>query len=464
MAIQTINPATAEVVKTYDEFSPEKLEQVIATAHSAYKNWKSVPVAERAIFMGKVADVLRSKKEEMAKVITLEMGKRIHESRLEIQLCIDIFQYYADNGAKILANKPIESRLGNGYLHYEGQGIVLAVEPWNFPMYQMTRATAPNVIGGNAVLVKQASNVPLCSIEFAKWFTEAGIPEGVVTALLLSGSKIEPLLADDRIIGATLTGSNRSGASVAAAAGQNNKKSVMELGGNDAFYVTDEFPMDKAIDIAYIARLENCGQKCISGKRIILHEKIADEFMQELTAKINSLKAGDPLDECTTLQPMNTEKAMNTVLDQVKRAVAGGATLLQGGTRMDRAGYYIEPAIIKGMTPDNPLFDEEIFGPVVVYYIVKNDEEAISLANNSQYGLGGSILCTNIDRAKQIAEKIETGMMYINTPTLSFPEIPFGGIKKSGFGHELYSDGVYEFLTKKLIVVREELDVVEKFF
>jgi len=460
MTIQTVNPATGEVVKTYTEATPQQIETVLQNAAAAFPVWRDTSIAQRGAALAKVADIIEQRAEKLAQVITLEMGKLIKQSRAEINLTVNILRYYASQGEALLADTPLNSPMGQAYAKHQPLGVILGIEPWNYPFYQMVRMAAPNLVAGNTVVMKQASNVPLCSIEFEQAFIDAGFAPGVYTNLLLSGSKTSGLVADVRVAGVSLTGSEKAGATVASTAATNLKKSVMELGGSDAMIVLDDVDPLSAAKMVLAARMENMGQTCTSSKRIIVLRSVADQIIQGVAAGLSQLQVGDPKDEATTLAPVSSESALETLLDQVSRAVAGGATLVQGGTRIDRTGAYMQPALITNMNPGNPVYYEEIFGPVVVFYVVDTEDEAIAIANDSHFGLGGSVLANDTDRAQRVAQRMDTGMVYINTPTISMPSLPFGGVKRSGYGRELSSDGALAFTNKKLVHIRPAMGKV----
>jgi succinate-semialdehyde dehydrogenase/glutarate-semialdehyde dehydrogenase len=379
------------------------------------------------------------------------MGKLLKESIAEVELSADIFDYYADNGEKFLADSPLETPIGSAFLSYEPLGVLLSVQPWNFPFYQITRSAAPNVMAGNTMVFKHASNVPQCAQIMEDIFLEAGAPKGVYQNLFIPGSKTSALVANKHIKAVTLTGSEPAGAAIAAAAGKYIKKSTLELGGSDAFIVLDDANLDEAVNAAVNGRIWNAGQVCTSPKRIIVEEGIADAFLEKVKAKFKTIKAGDPMDDATTLAPLSSEKAVEDVIKQVEKAVAEGATLLAGGKRIDRAGAFMEPTILTNIKPGNSAYSEEIFGPVFMFYKVKNEDEAIELANATDFGLGGSVFSGNTDRAVNVARQIETGMVYINHLTGITPELPFGGTKGSGYGREQSPAGIFEFVNAKLI-------------
>jgi len=450
-SVKTVNPFTNEIVKQFDVMEDKELDSKIALADSTFKTWKKTAFSVRAKLLHKVADIMRNKKEELGKLATLEMGKLLKESIAEVELSADIFDYYADKGEEFLADSPLETPIGSAFLSYEPIGVLLSVQPWNFPFYQITRSAAPNIMAGNTMLFKHASNVPQCAQIMEDIFLEAGAPEGVYQNLFIPGKKASELVADERIKAVTLTGSEPAGAAIAAAAGKYIKKSTLELGGSDAFIVLDDANVDEAVEAAVNGRMWNAGQVCTSPKRIIVEESIADAFLEKVKTKFASIKPGDPMDPETTLAPLSSEKAVEDVIKQVQKAVEEGATLLLGGKRIDRKGAFMEPTLLTGIEPDNSAYKEEIFGPVFMFYKVKNEEEAIELANATNFGLGGSIFSGDEKRAVNVARQIETGMVYINHLTGITPELPFGGTKGSGYGREQSPAGIYEFVNAKLI-------------
>lgn len=452
-SIKTVNPFNNEIVKEFGVMTDDQINEKTGLADKAFKSWKKTPAARRAAVLSKVAVILRSRKEELGKLATLEMGKLFKESVAEVELSASIFDYYADNGEKFLADKPLDTPLGSAFLSYEPIGVILSIQPWNFPFYQITRSAAPNLMAGNTMLLKHASNVPQCAQIMEDIFLEAGAPEGVYQNLFIPGSKVSDLVADPRIKGVTLTGSEPAGSSVAAAAGKYVKKSTLELGGSDAFIVLDDANIEEAADAAVQGRLWNAGQVCVSPKRIIVEEGIADEFLERVKSKFKTLNIGDPMDEKTDLAPLSSEKAVEDVIRQVQEAVAGGAQLLHGGNRIDRPGAFMEPTILTNIKPGNSAYLDEIFGPVLMFYKVKNEEEAVELANATDYGLGGSVFSSDQEGAVSVARQIETGMVYINHVTGIAAELPFGGTKHSGYGREQSQAAIYEFVNTKLIRV-----------
>jgi len=453
MPIATVNPYTNETLKTFQEQTPKSIERALETAAAEYRHWRTTSFADRAAILHRVAAILRRRREELAKLITTEMGKLIAESVAEVDLSADIFDYYADHGEIFLADQPVATERGEALLRHSPIGLVLGVEPWNFPVYQVARFAAPNVMIGNVVLVKHASNVPQCAIAIESAFQEAGAPAGLYTNLLIPGSKVSELVADERIQGAALTGSEVAGASLAAAAGKSMKKSVLELGGSDALIVLEDADIDQTVEWAFVGRMNNTGQCCVASKRLIVVEPVADEFIQKFVARMSNLRTGDPLDPSTQLGPLSSEAAAVELEGQIRRAVEAGATVLLGGKRIPRKGAFLEATVLTDVTPGTPISHEELFGPVAVIYRVPDEESAIRVANDSPFGLGGSVFTSDVERGKRVADRIDTGMVFINHPTWTAPELPFGGIKRSGYGRELSSLGVEEFVNKKLIRV-----------
>ena len=450
-SIKTVNPATNEVLKSFEEMTDPAIEAAISGADKAYNDWRKTSYEERASFLHKVASLMRKKKDSLAKLITLEMGKLLKQSEGEIALSADIFDYYADNGETFLADKVLDPEYGEALIRNSSIGALLGVMPWNFPFYQVARFAAPNIMVGNTILLKHASNVPQCAAAIEELFKEAGAPEGLYTNLFISGKHTSALVSDKRIKGVSLTGSEKAGASLAEIAGKNLKKVVLELGGSDAFIVLEDADMDKTVEWAVIGRMNNTGQSCVAAKRFIVVEAVADEFLEKFKEKLGALKAGDPMDEDTQLGPLSSEEAAVHLDDQVKRSVAAGAKVLLGGKRIDRKGAYMEATILTDITSDVPAYHEELFGPVASFYRVKDEAAAIELANDSPFGLGGSVFTNDIERGKKVADQIDTGMVFINHPTWTQADLPFGGTKRSGVGRELSELGIQEFVNKKLI-------------
>lgn len=458
MSIQSTNPATNKVVKTFEEMSETAVDQSIAKSVETFASWKRTAYSKRAELLHNVAGLLRKKKQELAQLITLEMGKLVAQAEGEIKLSAEIFDYYANHGESFLADKILKPVHGQALVRHSPIGVLLGVQPWNFPFYQVARFAAPNIMVGNTILIKHASIVPQCAIAIEEMFLEAGAPIGLYTNLLISGERASALVADKRIKGVSLTGSEAAGASIATEAGKYLKKSVLELGGSDAFIVLDDADIDKAVEWAVVGRINNNGECCIASKRFIAVESIADDFFEKLQSKLAGLVIGNPMEPNTNIGPLSSEEAAVKIADQVKRAEAGGAKILLGGKRMEQPGAYMEATVITNMLPDNPVYYEEFFGPVAVLFKVKNEQAAIDLANDSPFGLGGSVFTQDIERGKRVADQIDTGMVFINHPTWTQADLPFGGTKGSGYGRELSELGMDEFVNKKLIRVSELSD------
>jgi len=453
MAYQSINPSNGIIVQTFEEFSAKRLEAAIQTAETCFQTWRHVTFAGRAAIAIKAATIMRERVNDFARLITLEMGKRIEEARGEVLLSADIIEYYAINAEDFLATEQLKPDSGEAEIISTPIGVLFGIQPWNFPYYQLARFAAPNLMAGNVVMVKHASCVPQCAIAFEKLWLEAGAPDGAYTNLLISHDQVNLVIDDIRIKGVALTGGMEAAKEVAARAGLNLKKSTMELGGSDAFIVLEDADLEKTVEWAVWGKMNNNGQCCVAAKRFIVIEAMADRFLERFQNALQSLKPGDPMDETTTLGPLSTEGALVKLLDQVQQAVAKGATLVMGGKRIDRPGFYMEPTILANIKQDNPAFYEEFFGPVALFFRVNNEDEALLLANDSQFGLGGSVFTVDIDRGKRFAGRIETGMVFINQPTWTAPDLPFGGVKSSGYGRELSGMGIQEFINKKLVRV-----------
>lgn len=450
-SIKTVNPATNKVEKVYEEMTDTQLDAILEQADTAFKSWKKTSIATRATLLRKMAVILRERKVELGKLCTIEMGKLHREAIGEVELCADIFDYYADKGAEFLADKPLDVKHGKAFLAYDPIGVLLTVQPWNFPFYQITRTAAANIMAGNTVVLKHASNIPQCAEMMERLFTEAGAPKGVYSNIFVPGAKVSPLLADKRVKAASLTGSEPAGASFSSLAGKNIKKSTLELGGSDAFIVLADADLDKAVETAAFGRLWNAGQVCVSPKRIIVLESVANEFIAKAKAIYEKVVVGDPLDPKTQLAPLSSEKAASDVVKQIETTVSQGATLVYGGKRVAREGAFVEPTILTDIKPGMLAYRDEIFGPVLCIYAVKDVAAAIELANATDFGLGGTVFSRNVDEAVSVARQITTGMVYINHVTGIAAELPFGGTKHSGFGREQADAGFYEFLNAKLI-------------
>ena len=417
MSIQTTNPYTNKVVKTFDEIADVTLDQFVAQAETAFHDWKKTTYSVRANLLQKVAQLMKEKKSELAPLITLEMGKLIAQAEAEIDLSISIFEYYAKNGETFLEDKTLYPEFGKAYYKHAPLGPILGVEPWNFPFYQVARFAAPNLMIGNTVLLKHASLVPQCAVAIEQLFHDAGATLGIYTNLQIAGKRASQLVSDPRIKGVSLTGSEQAGASIAEQAGKYIKKSVLELGGSDAFIVLEDANIEEAVRWGIIGRINNNGECCVASKRFIVVEKIAEEFLRKLKDKMQHLIIGDPMDAATELGPLSSEEAAVHIAEQVRDAIDAGATLVLGGNRCYREGAFMEPTILSDIKPDNPIYYQELFGPVACFYVVKDENEAILLANYSPFGLGCSIFTNNIEKGKEIANQIDAGMVFINHPT-----------------------------------------------
>jgi succinate-semialdehyde dehydrogenase/glutarate-semialdehyde dehydrogenase len=453
MAYQSVNPYDGKILKTFEELTDKELEIALETAATCFEAWRHTTFAQRAAVVAKAAAIMRARIDEFARPVTLEMGKLIGQARGEVVLSADIIDYYAKNAERFLAPERLKPSSGEAEVESSPFGVLFGVQPWNFPYYQLARFAAPNLMAGNVVMVKHAGCVPQCAIAFEKLWVEGGAPVGAYTNLLISHDQVNRVIDDPRIKGVALTGSVEAGKSVAGRSGQNLKKSTMELGGSDAFIVLEDADLEKTVKWAVWGKMNNTGQCCVAAKRFIVVEELADRFLGKFQTALAALKPGDPMDEATTLGPLSTEAALVQLLGQVEGAVAKGANLVMGGKRIDRPGSFMQPTILTNIKPDNPAFREEFFGPVALFFRVKNEDEAVALANDSDFGLGGSVFTKDIARGKRVASRVDTGMMFVNHPTWTRPDLPFGGIKDSGYGRELSSMGIQEFVNKKLVCV-----------
>ncbi|MGV8950559.1 MAG: NAD-dependent succinate-semialdehyde dehydrogenase [Cypionkella sp.] len=451
MAYQSINPATGKLSQSFSELTSAELETKLATAEACYQTWKKTSYAERAVILHKAATLLREQSEAFARTMTQEMGKRIAEARGEVAFSADILDYYAKNAERFLSPDTLDPSVGEAHMESSPIGIVFGVEPWNFPYYQLARVAGPHLMAGNVLVIKHAGCVPQCAMAFEKLLLDAGAPKGLYTNLVISHDQSDKVVDDPRIKGVAVTGSVAAGRSIASRAGQNLKPSSMELGGSDAFIVLEDADIDHAIKWAVWGRMYNCGQTCCAAKRFIIVDSVADAFLAKFKAALSELRAGDPIDDATTLGPLSTEAALVQLLAQLDAAIKGGAKVALGGKRIDRPGSYMEPTILTDVMPGNPAFRDEFFGPIAMFFRVKDEAAAIALANDSDFGLGGSVFTADIERGKRVASQIDTGMMFINNIAWNDAELPFGGIKDSGYGRELGDMGIQAFVNKKLV-------------
>jgi succinate-semialdehyde dehydrogenase/glutarate-semialdehyde dehydrogenase len=453
--IATINPATGATVETFAALDDAAIEQRLALAHSAFLSWRKTSFAERAELVNRLADILDSDVEDLSRTITIEMGKPVGQAAAEIKKCANGFRYFAENAETLLASHDVEGAGAKkrSYVIYQPLGPILAIMPWNFPLWQVVRFAAPALMLGNVGLLKHASNVPQTALYLEDACRRAGIPEGVFQTLLIGTDKVEKILRDDRVKAATLTGSEPAGRSVAAIAASEIKKSVLELGGSDPFIVMPSADLARAVEVGVRARVQNNGQSCIAAKRFILHEAIADEYIEQFTQALEKLVVGDPLDPATDIGPLATESGRNDVVELVQDAIDKGAKILCGGEVPEGPGWFYPPTAITEITPEMRLYREEVFGPVASVYVVKDIDEAIALANDSDFGLGSNAWTEDEAEQQRFINELEAGMVFINWMTTSYNDLPFGGIKRSGFGRELAEPGVKEFAITKTIWV-----------
>ena len=455
MAYQSTNPYDGKVVKSFDEINDAELEGKLKTASACFdKDWRTRSFAGRAAIVKRAATLMRERSQALAELITLEMGKLIQQSVGEVALSAAILDYYAEHAEQFLAPEKLTTPKGEAMVESSPIGVLFGVEPWNYPYYQIARFAAPNLMAGNVVMVKHASSVPQCALAFEQLLTDAGAPAGAYTNLFVSKDQVANIIDDPRIRAVALTGSEAAGAVVAAQAGKQLKKSTMELGGSDAFIVLEDADLDKAVKHAVSGRMGNSGQACTASKRFIVVEPLADSFLKKFQAALENFKPGDPMDKQTTLAPLSSADALKKLVEQVDGAVASGARVLMGGQRVEgQTGAFMQPTILTDISKSNPAYKEEFFGPVALFFKVADEDAAVALANDSPFGLGGSVFTQDIERGKRVARKIDTGMVFINSGAVSSPELPFGGVKNSGYGRELSGAGIQEFVNKKLIRV-----------
>lgn len=452
-SIRTLNPATGKIEKEFQAYTSEEINQYIDDANKLYQTWRFESFEERKAVMKRVANEMRKQKTRLAALITTEMGKPLYESEIEIDYSANIIEYYADNAEEFLANVPLQTEKGDAYVVSEPIGVLLGVMPWNFPFSQIARFAGPHIMAGNTVVLKTASNIPQCGIAFEEMFTAAGAPKGLYKNLLMSGKDTDAIINNPKIVGVSLTGSEAAGAEVASIAGKNVKPSVLELGGSDPMIVLNDADIEKVMSGTINGRLRNAGQACTSSKRIIVQEGIYDEYLNKITDYVNGMKVGDPTQADTNMGPVSSESALEKLLDQINDSANKGATIVSGGKRIDRDGSFLQPTILTDLKPGMKAYDEEVFGPVVCIWKVKDVEEAIKIANDTPYGLGASIYTENVPNAEKIARRIDSGMVYVNKQVSSSPDLPFGGVKHSGYGRELSKAGIMEFINKKLIMI-----------
>jgi len=450
-AILSINPATEEVMASYKAHSSEQIERMLQGAQEAFFSWRTEEFSVRAGLMKEAAAYLRHQKSQFAFFMTAEMGKPIAESEAEVEKCAWNCDYYAENAEQFLRDEPRTSNATESYTQYVPLGVVLAIMPWNYPFWQVFRFAAPALMAGNTVILKHASNVPQCALAIESVFREAGFPNGAFQTVLIPGSEVSKLMEHPVIVAATLTGSEEAGCQVASSAGRVLKKTVMELGGSDPFIVLADANLDAAIQMGVRARYQNTGQSCIAAKRFILVESICREYQDRFIAAVENLKVGDPMDRHTQVGPLARAEFLNDLERQIHESVRSGAVLATGGRRRQGKGYYLDPAVLTEVQPDMPAGCEELFGPVAAMIRAKDTEDAIKIANRTPFGLGSNLWTADIDRAKRLACKIEAGQVFINGMVASDPRLPFGGIKRSGYGRELSELGIREFTNAQTV-------------
>ena len=455
MAIATINPATGETLKTFSPLTDAEIEAKLALAQSTFEEYRYTTFEQRSQWLNRCADILEQDASKFGQIMTLEMGKTLQSAIAEAKKCALVCRYYAEKAPEFLADVPITSDASESYVAYQPLGTILAVMPWNFPFWQVFRFAAPALMAGNVGVLKHASNVPQCALAIESIISQAGFPSGAFQTLLIDAAKVKSIIEDDRVKAATLTGSEPAGAALASAAGEQIKKVVLELGGSDPFVVMESADIESAVTTAVKARMLNNGQSCIAAKRFIVAESIADRFEEQLLAQFKALTIGDPMDKDTDIGPLATAKIRSELDEQVKEAVKQGAKVLIGGEPVsDRQGNYYPPTILSNIPVDSPIAREEFFGPVAMLFRVENIDRAIALANNIPFGLGASAWTNNSDESKRFVNELEAGAVFINGLVKSDPRLPFGGIKRSGYGRELSSQGIHEFVNIKTVWVK----------
>ena len=456
MPFTSTNPATGETLKRDDELTDEQLEEKLERAWNAFQQHRQTSFAERAEKMNRAAEILEGEKDRWARVMTTEMGKPITAAVAEAEKCAWVCRFYAENAERFLADERVETDADRSFVRYQPLGPVLAVMPWNFPFWQVFRFAAPALMAGNVGLLKHASNVPGCALAIEEIFGRSGFSEGIFQTLLIEAERVQGVLSDPRVRAATLTGSEGAGSAVGAAAGKQIKKTVLELGGSDPFIVLPSADLDAAVETGVKARTINNGQSCIAAKRFIVHREIADEFERRFVERMEALRIGDPLDPATEMGPLATESIRRDVHQQVEQSVKAGACLLTGGEPLERPGFFYPPTVLSEIPEDAPAYREEVFGPVASLFRVNNLDEAIRLANDTEFGLGSSAWTRDERERERLVNELEAGAVFINSMVASDPRLPFGGIKKSGYGRELSRHGIREFVNAKTVSIAEE--------
>jgi succinate-semialdehyde dehydrogenase/glutarate-semialdehyde dehydrogenase len=454
MAIATINPATNEVVKTFTALTDAQVDEKIAKAAKTFESYRHTSFSDRARWMKRAGDILDAEKDELGRIMTLEMGKTLASAIAEAEKCANACHYYAEHAAKFIADEVIPTAASKSYIHYQPIGIVLAVMPWNFPFWQVFRFVAPGLMAGNVGLLKHASNVPQCALKIEEIITRAGFPDGVFQTLLIGAAQVDRILNDPRVAAATLTGSEQAGIQVGVSAAKRIKKVVLELGGSDPFIVMPSANLEDAVVTAVKARCLNNGQSCIAAKRFIVHEQIADQFEKEFVKRMQSLKLGDPFDPKTEVGPLANPDAVKDLDSDVKKTLQAGAKLLTGGAPVSGPGNFYQPTVLTNIPTESPAYREEFFGPVASIFRVKSIDEALAIANDSRFGLGASAWTNDPAERERFISDLEAGMVFINQMVASDPRVPFGGVKASGHGRELGPYGIREFANAKTVWIR----------
>ena len=454
MAFESINPSTGKVLETFEEWSAEKTHEVIAEVHEAWLKWRQTSFAQRGQVMKNLATALQRNKDEYADMMALEMGKPVTEGRAEIEKCAWNCEFYAANAARFLAEEAGESNGSRAFVSFRPLGTILAIMPWNFPFWQVFRFAVPALMAGNAAVLKHSSNVPRCALSIEKLFRQAGFPENVFRTLLIGSGQVESVIENDLIKAVTLTGSGQAGRKVAAAAGRMLKKSVMELGGSDPFIVLADADLEEAARMAALARTKNAGQSCIAAKRFIVEKTVFGKFMELFKKNMESLKVGDPMDDATQVGPLAREDLREGLHAQVVDSVAKGAEIVLGGKPLEGKGFYYPPTILAGVKPGMRAYQEELFGPVASVIMAKDPDDAVHIANDTPYGLGGSIWTRDVGKGEEVAARIEAGSVFVNGQVKSDPRLPFGGVKESGYGRELSHYGIKEFVNIQTVWVK----------
>lgn len=450
--IQSVNPWSGEILKEYLPTGPKEIEEKLTLGQTTFESWRNLPVAQKSSLMKSASQVLRARKEEFARIISLEMGKVIRESRAEVEKCAWVCDFYAEKSEEFLATEPIHLPEGKkAKVLFQPLGVILAVMPWNFPFWQVFRFAAPTLMAGNVGILKHASNVPQCALAIQSVFEDAGFPEGTFQSFLIDSTATLKLLEDPRIKAVSLTGSEKAGAAVASAAGKHIKKSLLELGGSDPFIVLSDADVPLAAETAAKARMINFGQSCIAAKRFIVEESVFDQFLKIFSSQIKRMKQGDPLDESSDYASMARPDLAQELYSQVKKSVKMGAKVILGGEAPTEDSAEFSPTILTDIPKDSPAFSEELFGPVAVVFKVKSAHEAVEIANSTEFGLGASLWTGDLERGELLASQIESGAVFLNAMAASHPWLPFGGIKKSGYGRELSKQGILEFVNQKTV-------------